>query len=770
LLGFKNGKNMKLNNEILENIDEFTDSSNLYLFKFDLKNDRFEFVSKSAEKVLDIPYEKIVSMSLQDLIKNVIRHNWNDIFREASLFINNSDLFSKTFHFDYEYQKDESIKWLRNKYTIYLDTNRSASHISGSVVDITDIKNSETEKESELTHYKSIYKNYLDGSINVDLLKNKIIIDNTLAAFINDNEQLEYTVSEFGKHLIDVNLYDIVNDKGSMLDFSTYKIRIKNKSRKIKDYIVKCKVKTTDEFNSPTSVSCVLLDITKSDFALTSNKAYLKKELIEYFNIGVALTDHHGTIIYWSLQLTEITGIQPIQVLGEKIWNIQKLFVKPENQKNFDVEQIKAEFNELLRNGCETRNSTGRKNNSEIRRKDNTIKYLDISRSVYNSGNEYGICICVNDITSSHIEKSSLESELNVYKQLIEYASEVYYFQDFNNSDNDYISKYIFNITGLSPEEFLSLTGEETINLIHHDEREIFKNYHDPATVFSQKPSDATIEYRIFHKNGYYIDISENIRVGYDEVGNPIHVSGSMRDVTERKMIENQLYDTLNKYKIIVNNQTDLVVKSDTKNKLTFVNDAYCNFFGMERASLIGKSFMPLIYKDDRYITIEAMDKLYEPPYECYVEQRVFSKNQWRWLAWKDRAILNENGEVVEIIGVGRDITDKKRIEEKFLQSETNASELINHHPMPVFISYIGSNIVKSYNKLAEEIFTELKLTNDSFNKITNQKYLDYIESISEENKNFNFIFTLNKSKYLVYLRRVDYNGNDSILHIITKL
>jgi len=106
------------------------------------------------------------------------------------------------------------------------------------------------------------------------------------------------------------------------------------------------------------------------------------------------------------------------------------------------------------------------------------------------------------------------------------------------------------------------------------------------------------------------------------------------------------------------------VVKVDIEGKFQFISPSYCKKFGKKYEELIGKKFMPLVHEDDREATAEAMKSLYYPPYTAYVEQRAMTKNGWKWLAWVDTAILDENKTVVSIIGVGRDITEQKQTEE----------------------------------------------------------------------------------------------------------
>jgi len=124
------------------------------------------------------------------------------------------------------------------------------------------------------------------------------------------------------------------------------------------------------------------------------------------------------------------------------------------------------------------------------------------------------------------------------------------------------------------------------------------------------------------------------------------------------------------RFRLLVENQTDLVSKVDMKGRLLFVSPSYCETFGKTEDELLGNSFMPLVHEEDRERTARAMEGLKDPPYSIYVEQRALTENGWRWLAWADTAVLDKDDEVIAVICVGRDITERKRLEEQLLQSQ----------------------------------------------------------------------------------------------------
>lgn len=125
-------------------------------------------------------------------------------------------------------------------------------------------------------------------------------------------------------------------------------------------------------------------------------------------------------------------------------------------------------------------------------------------------------------------------------------------------------------------------------------------------------------------------------------------------------------------YRLLVENQTAMIVKVDLEGQFLFVSPSYCRTFGKKEEDLLGQKFMPLVHEEDRESTAKAMEALFLPPHTAYLEQRAMTKDGWRWLAWVDTVVLNDDGNVTEIIGVGRDITEQKiaKDERKQLQSQ----------------------------------------------------------------------------------------------------
>ncbi|MES9958760.1 MAG: sensor domain-containing diguanylate cyclase [Sedimenticola sp.] len=131
----------------------------------------------------------------------------------------------------------------------------------------------------------------------------------------------------------------------------------------------------------------------------------------------------------------------------------------------------------------------------------------------------------------------------------------------------------------------------------------------------------------------------------------------------KKVLLETELREKEQDYRLLIENQTDLVVKVDLDGSFQFVSQTYCETYGKSEDELLGNQFMPLVHEDDRKSTAKAMEALFSPPYKAYMEQRAMTKDGWRWFGWMDTAVLDDSQNVIAIIGVGRDITDKKQAE-----------------------------------------------------------------------------------------------------------
>jgi PAS domain S-box-containing protein len=131
-----------------------------------------------------------------------------------------------------------------------------------------------------------------------------------------------------------------------------------------------------------------------------------------------------------------------------------------------------------------------------------------------------------------------------------------------------------------------------------------------------------------------------------------------------RKRAEEELREREAQYRLIVENQSDLIVKLDAEGCYRFVSPSFCRFFAQAEPELLGVPFRPEVHPDEQAAFWQAYAAVFAPPHRASVEARVMSGEGWRWVAWAWSAMPAENGKGLELIASGRDVTDRKRAEE----------------------------------------------------------------------------------------------------------
>ena len=117
-------------------------------------------------------------------------------------------------------------------------------------------------------------------------------------------------------------------------------------------------------------------------------------------------------------------------------------------------------------------------------------------------------------------------------------------------------------------------------------------------------------------------------------------------------------------YRDLVSAQGDVIIRQDMAARVTYVNDVFCQTFGLARNDVIGRRFEPTLPDDE---TPRRMGELAAktPSERVHFDQRVVTAGGMRWFAWEEFAIPDESGELRQVQIIGRDISERKAVEEK---------------------------------------------------------------------------------------------------------
>ncbi|MFP3867907.1 MAG: PAS domain S-box protein [Desulfobacteraceae bacterium] len=215
-------------------------------------------------------------------------------------------------------------------------------------------------------------------------------------------------------------------------------------------------------------------------------------------------------------------------------------------------------------------------------------------------------------------------------------------------------------------------------------------------------------------KNGTEMECLITSTILRSQDGGLLGYQNIIRDITRQKQGEWALRKSEARYRAIVEDQTDLICRSLPDGRLTFVNEAYCRYFGKKREELIGSRFMPLIHPEDRPKFEAHIAGLNPQNQVATIEHRVVTpEGEIRWQQWTNRMILDDQGYPLEFQSVGRDITEQKMMEEAL----RNSAEKIKY--------------------FAYSVSHDLKSPAIGIHGLTNRLYKHYADLLDEQGKNY---------------------------------
>ncbi len=160
----------------------------------------------------------------------------------------------------------------------------------------------------------------------------------------------------------------------------------------------------------------------------------------------------------------------------------------------------------------------------------------------------------------------------------------------------------------------------------------------------------------------------------------------SKRSFTEQDRLTAQLRESEDHYRMIIEDQTDLISRFRPDGTYLFVNDVFCRFFGKTREELLGRSWKPDAVEEDLLMIEGQLRKLSPEQPVVTIENRVYSANrEVRWMQFVNRGFFDTEGRLLEIQAVGRDITASKQLEENLRRSEEENRAIISAVPDLLF-------------------------------------------------------------------------------------
>jgi len=417
------------------------------------------------------------------------------------------------------------------------------------------------------------------------------------------------------------------------------------------------------------------------------------KFLFDNSPISIALLDLKGNIVEINPATHSMMALKRSQIIGKHFSDIY--IIPPEN-----LDEMISAFKDIL---------DGRiYGPKEIRifGKDNKITWVNVTGSLVKIKNTPFIQILTQDVSSrKELENKLEESELR-YRRLYE---------------NSPFSLVLLNRKGIiincnsTTEKIYGYKKEEVIGKdflvlnIYSDEqiKLLIKRYKELREGKTLKP----LELQIKRKDGTLIWVSQLTTL--NKVGGEILIETITQDISERKIAEQKLSESEEKYRIFTENSNDLIVVVDSKLKTKFINEGvHTRLMGYRRDDVIGKNGLDFIHPDDQEEVFEAFSKLRDEG-SGSVESRIkHKKGHYIWTETTGSMFKGKDNKLNFILNA-RIIEERKKAEQTLKESRKRYIELANSLPEVIF--EIDLNYRLTYtNSIASEVFG---YSNEDFKK-----------------------------------------------------
>jgi len=184
-------------------------------------------------------------------------------------------------------------------------------------------------------------------------------------------------------------------------------------------------------------------------------------------------------------------------------------------------------------------------------------------------------------------------------------------------------------------------------------------------------------EYRLLDQHGQIRYIESQSSVIRDAQGRVSQVVLVSRDVTPHREAERARRESEQKYRELVMLANSIILRWSRDGRITFLNEFGQRFFGYTEAEIYGRpvvgTLVPVSGSNGRDLP-SLMDQIRANPaaFEQNLNENMRRNGERVWIAWTNRVVLDERGQVAEILSIGVDITALRRVEEELRATQAS--------------------------------------------------------------------------------------------------
>ncbi len=182
------------------------------------------------------------------------------------------------------------------------------------------------------------------------------------------------------------------------------------------------------------------------------------------------------------------------------------------------------------------------------------------------------------------------------------------------------------------------------------------------------------------------------------------------QEIAERQHTEAALRQSEANYRNLLQTANSVIIRYDPQGRIHYINDYGVKLLGYEEHQILGRTLFETIIPDteisgrDMRPFVHAL--LCNPRSYTRGEGENLCRDGRRvWMEWSNQAIFNDQGDVVEILSVGNDTTQRRQAEEALQRSEAKFRAIFANSQVGIYRTRIGDGLILNANQRFAELF-----------------------------------------------------------------